>query len=275
MTNSQNGWPVLEGYGDKRLVGFNWITGKVRGGDVAYILNHYATWYNSNIEKIDVKSSWGFAPRPIRGGSTPSNHASGTAIDLNANKHPLGKRNTFSKAQQTKIATQLKVYGGALRSGIWYPQRADDMHIEINCSAAKLAEVVAKLKGVGEVKPTAPSKPVPKPTGKSWPDVDLKVTDNHTAESDAAWRKLLSDVGYKDKNLTTNMQRWLKDLGYYKGLVEADHGKKPVFGPMLVGALQTFLKKKKLYLGLLDDKREAMTIRAEIAYLNEQRKAYK
>lgn len=122
----------------------------------------------------------------------------------------------------------------------------------------------------GESKP-APAKPETKPTaskGKEWPAVPMAVNGSKTKEWDRAWNELMSAIDYKDKSLTTNMQRWLKDHGEYKGIIEADHGKKPVFGTMLIEALQSFLKKKKLYTGLIDGKRQKMTIEAEKKYLN-------
>ena len=126
-------------------------------------------------------------------------------------------------------------------------------------------------------KPNPAPKPAkPKPAGKAWPAVALKVTSTHTAASDAAWRKLMADVGYKDKNLTTNIERWLRDLGYYKGIIEADHKQKPIFGDMLTEALQRFLRARGFYpkAYLLDGKRESATIKGEIKYLNQQRKLY-
>ncbi|WP_417220480.1 N-acetylmuramoyl-L-alanine amidase [Arthrobacter sp.] len=135
----------------------------------------------------------------------------------------------------------------------------------------------------GNVKPATPSNPKPKPSGKGWPAEPLPVTSKHTAASDKAWHELMAAIGYKDKNLTTNVQRWLSKLrdprtgkGYYTGLIEADHGKTPVFGPMLVEALQKKLydtagpggKPAHIYYGKADGSRGSATIRAEIAYLN-------
>lgn len=143
-------------------------------------------------------------------------------------------------------------------------------------------EADRRLRG-GKKKPAKP-KPV---RGKKWPDTDLKITRKHTAASHAAWVKLLADVGYKDKSLTTNFQRWLKKLkdkngrSYYRGIIEADRGQKPVFGPYLVDALQRKLKDDGLYKGQLDafrrpysQSRGAMMIRAEVNYLNSQRRFY-
>lgn len=121
------------------------------------------------------------------------------------------------------------------------------------------------------VKPTKPSS-----TKRKWPQAKLEVPlpAVHTTESHAAWVKLMSDIGYRDKSLTKNMQRWLKKLGYYKGNIDGD------FGGWTIEALQTFLKRKGFYKGNIDGKRRGyaargpMTIAAEFAYLNSQRKYY-
>jgi len=171
---------------------------------------------------------------------------------------------------------------------ICYPagRKIDPAFIEPKLTMAQFRGYVQKgyyIPPVGDVKPVeskpkpAAPKPKPKPVAKAWPDVPLKVGTKHTAASDAAWRKLMHDIGYKDKNLTTNIQRWLRDLGYYKGIIEADHGKKPVFGPMLTKALQRFLKKKGLYPKsyLIDGKRQSATIKGEFKFLNSQIVFYK
>ena len=120
------------------------------------------------------------------------------------------------------------------------------------------------------------SKPKPKPSkpaassGKTWPHVALPVTSKHTTASHNAWVKLLADVGYKDSNLTTAFQKWLRDLSYYKGRIDGS------FGPMTVRALQSFLVSKGLLpnSAYVDGNRGPVTIKAEIRYLNDQAKFY-
>src|SRR5690606_27057234 len=75
---------------------------------------------------------WGYAERPIRGSSVISNHASGTAIDLNATKHPLGASGTFTSTQVTRIREILAVTRNHVRWGGDYTGRKDEMHFEIN-----------------------------------------------------------------------------------------------------------------------------------------------
>lgn len=119
------------------------------------------------MEPIIKETSWAFAPRPIRGGFTPSNHASATAYDLNAPQHPLGKRNTFTPAERTEIKKIIKELGSVLRSGISYILRPDDMHIEINASPAKVKAVADRIRN-GQNTSTPDVKPVAsKPAGYS------------------------------------------------------------------------------------------------------------
>lgn len=162
MATSQNGWPVLSGYSDPKLTRTPYITGKVREGDVQWILNDFVSWFHANVEALDtgIADDWGFAPRPIAGSSVISNHASGTAIDLNAVRYPMFRDN-MDAAKEAKIRARLRRYSGAIRwGGDYRTGRIDQMHFEINVSPAKLKGIVAELKG-GNVKPAGTVKPKP------------------------------------------------------------------------------------------------------------------
>lgn len=174
------------------------------------------------------------------------------------------------------------IYEGRIWGGTrWRPYtgaNAHNIHMHISIKHTKAAEIgiawaLGGTKPAGSIKPPA--------AGRAWPAVPLEPASIHTDASHDAWVKLMAGIGYKDKSLTTNMQRWLSKLkdprtgkGYYTGLIEADHGRKPLFGPMLVTALQRKLydtkdaSGKRLYTGKSDGKRQALTIRAEIGYLN-------
>lgn len=151
MATSQNGWPA----NDRNLTKSWKIPGTTRAirlesGDAGYVLVHFAAWFDANIEIIDTGEldDWGYAERPIRGSTTTlSNHASGTAEDLNATRHPLAVVNTFSKAQAAKIRAKLKEYDGVIRWGGDYNGRKDEMHFEINASKARVTAVAKKLRG--------------------------------------------------------------------------------------------------------------------------------
>ena len=110
------------------------------------ILAAFAAEFHAKVEPIDEGSldDWGYAYRPVRGQTTGlSNHSSGTAIDLNAAKHPLGKENTFTGPQQIVLKDLVKKYG--LRWGGSYKTRKDDMHFEIIETPAQVKLRMNKL----------------------------------------------------------------------------------------------------------------------------------
>lgn len=137
---SQNGWSA----NDRSLVASYTVPGTtrklvLRKGDVSVVLLDFAAWFHKNIERIDVgqQDDWGYAERPIRGSSTTlSNHASGTAMDLNALAHRLGAYNTYPAVKIALIERKLKEYAGVIRWGHDYSGRKDEMHFEINAGYA-------------------------------------------------------------------------------------------------------------------------------------------
>jgi hypothetical protein len=147
MANSQNGWPAITSSGDARLAVFPWVTGRVLAGDVSTVFGYLARRFHYEVEPIDVASSWGWAYRPISGSDDLSNHSSGTAIDLNAPRHPLGASGTFSPAQVAVINAIVAALSPAVRWGGDYTGRKDEMHFEINTSPAVVAQVAARISG--------------------------------------------------------------------------------------------------------------------------------
>lgn len=220
------GWGIMSGYGDSRLEKLKWITGTVRGGDAHYAFDHFCKWYNDNIEKIDPKQSWGFAPRKIAGSSTTSRHAYGNAMDINAAKHPQF-RNTLTTKQIDMIRAKLKSMRGVIRwGGDWFSiGRGDQMHYEINVTPARLKEVVDALKAGskpgGDVKPTTPSKPVPRPPAgkpdayKTW--VKKLQTELNKWKTDLPKLRVDGDYGSLTVRRVKEWQKRNKG-GAYKGI---------------------------------------------------------
>lgn len=147
---SQNGWPALSA-SSRRLHAWVFPDGtkiRDREGSGGFLLMHLALWFDGRIEdlKEPVLDDWGYAYRPIRGYvSGLSNHASGTAIDLNATDHPLEVDHTFTAKEQAAIRERLKLYGGTIRWGGDYSGRKDPMHFEINAPLARCEEVAKRL----------------------------------------------------------------------------------------------------------------------------------
>lgn len=170
MMRSQNGLPA----NDRSKIAFVLIPGtstrlSMRRGNVATVLAYVASEFDRLVEDIDTPSSrgyekddlirggsepsrifddWGFAFRPVRGStSTLSNHASGSAIDLNATQHPRGVRGTFTAGQVVAIREILRFCEGTVRWGGDYRQAPpDEMHFEINANALAVARVARKIR---------------------------------------------------------------------------------------------------------------------------------
>jgi len=113
---------------------------------VAPLLIGFAAEFHKLIEPIDegTLDDWGYCFRQVRGSTENlSNHSSGTAIDLNATQHPLGKVGTFPIEKVPMIRALAKKYG--LIWGGDYRNRKDEMHFEIALTPAKAAALIEKL----------------------------------------------------------------------------------------------------------------------------------
>lgn len=142
MATSQNGWPALDN-GSARLRSIviparnGHRTLRTRGGSAGFLLAYLALWFSEKLEDITAQGlldDWGFAFRPVRDSSDLSNHASGTAIDLNATWHPLGAvwSGVFRKrTARDALHARLKYMHNVIRWGGDYRFRKDEMHFEI------------------------------------------------------------------------------------------------------------------------------------------------
>jgi len=150
MATSQNGWPAGP---DKRALGVNgaWsvmgasFPGGVVGGPAGDVLAYVAEQFHRRVEALVDGWCWGWAYRDVRGTTGLSNHASGTAIDVNAPRHPLGSVGTFSSGQVATIHAILAEVGGTVRWGGDYLGRKDEMHFEINADYHAVAIAAVNL----------------------------------------------------------------------------------------------------------------------------------
>ena len=159
VPTSQNGWTVFTSGAASGLVVSPWVTGRIRGGDVATVLNWVCARFNAEVEHINRSESWGYAYRPIAGQTTGfSNHASGTAVDLNATKHPLNATGTFTAAQLAALHAIRDHCDGVIRLGVDYMRRPDPMHIEIVGTEAQVAALAARIRA-GQIAHTTATNP--------------------------------------------------------------------------------------------------------------------
>lgn len=128
----------------------------------APLLLWVAEQFNLRVEKLHPEWCWGWADRLVRGSTTrTSNHASGTAIDLNAPKHPRGTAPTanFTKGQLSAIHAILAEVNEDQRmvdwGGDYRISPKDGMHFELSSqvSHADIARTMERLDNADPGKP--------------------------------------------------------------------------------------------------------------------------
>jgi hypothetical protein len=149
MLKSYNGYPASKDPDEIKIKSY-----PVKGTDrklkcaesVGPLLAAFAAEFHTLIEPIDegTYDDWGYAFRNVRGSTDRlSCHSSGSAVDLNATKHPLGKVGTFAPEKVPMIRALAKKYG--LKWGGDYKGRADEMHFEVEISPVKAKALIATL----------------------------------------------------------------------------------------------------------------------------------
>jgi peptidoglycan hydrolase-like protein with peptidoglycan-binding domain len=130
--------------------------------EVAPLFLAFLRAWNAEVEKLDPKSCWGHAYRPVRGSTFTSFHACGIATDQDASRHPLGTSPAanYSGHQIERIHNLLNRFTFAgrriFRWGGDYTGRKDGMHVEVILDRASALRAVAALQ-------TKPARPVVKP----------------------------------------------------------------------------------------------------------------
>jgi hypothetical protein len=166
---SYNGWPASRdasaiGIDTNVTAGGRKFPGGVKSGDVSRIFRYLIEQFDRRVEELDLYSpgdEWGYYYRAnVNNPSSLSCHASGTAVDINATRHPNGRKGTFSRAQVAAIRQILDELQGVVRWGGDFSGVTDEMHFEIVGSAADAKRVANTLHN---------SSPLPAPS----PEEDL------------------------------------------------------------------------------------------------------
>ncbi|TDV41781.1 M15 family metallopeptidase [Actinophytocola oryzae] len=152
---SQNGWPVNPPRGARTIPGTD-VRVNVADGPAGDVLMHVLGQVNSRVEGVALNGpagehdDWGYAERNVRGSQAISNHASATAVDINATRHVLGAQGTFTTDQTAEIHRILGEVDNVVRWGGDYTGRRDEMHFEIIGSQEQVAAVAARLRAERE-----------------------------------------------------------------------------------------------------------------------------
>lgn len=149
MLKSYNGYPASKDPDEIKIKSYpvGGTDRKLRCAEsVGPLLAAFAADFHRLIEPIDTGTfdDWGYAFRMVRGSTDRlSCHSSGTAIDLNATRHPLGKVGTFPAEKVPMIRALAKKYG--LKWGGDFKGRADEMHFEVEVTPARAKALIASL----------------------------------------------------------------------------------------------------------------------------------
>ena len=194
---------------DKRVIGTYRIPGTRRSvpvrREIAPLLIGFAAEFHRLVEPIDsgTLDDWGYACRPVRGRLIPSFHAGGLALDLNALRHRLGARGTFSPRQAALIRALCRKYG--LRWGGDYRRRPDEMHVEVILPRAAALALVKRLQS----RPT----PAAKPVAKGWPVLRLGMLNNaHVRVAQTHLKKANLYIGKIDGDFGDNTKKSVQAL---------------------------------------------------------------
>ena len=217
MTTSYNGWPGIPSASDPRLAVIEPVPNRkfrLRAGDVAVIFDNLIRRFHAEVEPIDVGvlDDWSYAYRPVRGGSSLSNHASGTAVDLNATKHPFNTRAT-SNFTPGQIASIRRILADLNRDAevIRWLDGHDPMHFEVNYvsrggTAANVSKLAQRLAGTPEVPPVVDTITAREPRPIEWANPDealVRITQAIVGV------KVDGDRGNKTRDATRAHQRKL------------------------------------------------------------------
>lgn len=152
MATSYNRWPASS---DPNAIGIDRaftacdrrFPGGVRSGDVAVVMRYLVERLDAAVEDVDLYEpgdEWGYHYRANRNDpSQLSCHASGTAVDFNATRHPNGKGGTWTTAQRSTIAHICNV---ELEQVVRNLTGYDEMHFEICDGATAVKRVADKIR---------------------------------------------------------------------------------------------------------------------------------
>jgi hypothetical protein len=164
---SDNGWEGIPDRDSTTLVVISnpSLVIRVANPSVGFLFTRFIQRFDAEVEPIEspVLDDWSYAYRNVRGSiSFLSCHASGTAVDLNALRHPRGVRNTYSNLAELRVRNLLDSFNDP-HTGIsifkWgqdfkWPSKIDSMHFQIHGNQDAVDRVVAKIKSEEEALPS-------------------------------------------------------------------------------------------------------------------------
>jgi hypothetical protein len=144
ISQSQNGYSVVS-LDDCRLYRAGGIAIPLRDDACGFVLAEFARRFHKRVERLGPTETFGYSYREIAGTDVFSNHASGTALDLNSAQHPQGKRNTFTTTELANLRALLDEFDDVLRWGGDYNSTVDEMHVEVDADYTSVKNLADEL----------------------------------------------------------------------------------------------------------------------------------
>jgi hypothetical protein len=232
MTNSYNGWPAPAPNLNTKFgasvgapaFGSGGYAGGMAAGDVTTVMAYLIGRLHNEVEPMmkDPNTGqlgygcWGYSYRDnVNNPGQLSNHASATAIDYNAPRHPNNTSTGpnggggWTGAQYRQI---MDILNGPLQGSVNWLTQNDPMHFDIRVNASQLAKVAASLGG------SIPPVPVPP---DDWfdmatrQDLDDAIMAAIPAIAVAVWTQNVSDRPANDllNSAAVNAERAAAGIG--------------------------------------------------------------
>lgn len=137
MAKSYNGWSASPNLKTRVIEPVKGVKLRVRDNDnIALLFTYLVQEYHERVDSVTgphKADDWGFAYRVNRNAKNLSNHASATAIDLDATEHPNGvpTAKTFTQREIREVHKILSELDGVIAWGGDYRGTPDAMHFEI------------------------------------------------------------------------------------------------------------------------------------------------
>lgn len=147
---TENGWPQVPATALRKgfVPGLDGVQIELLDGDVYTILAGFLIWFDRNVEDVErnfnngERDEWGWS----RTNSVwNSNHLSGTAMDVNATKYPMGYYN-MERHKVDKVREGLRLFEGTIFWGRDW-NTPDEMHFQIQGNAHQIKGFADKLRG--------------------------------------------------------------------------------------------------------------------------------
>lgn len=150
---SYNGWPASEHLVTRVIEPVKGVKLRVaNNANVEAVFDYLCVNFHRRVDKITEPhpaDDWGYSYRPNKNNpSELSNHASATAVDLDATEHPNGvpTNRTFTNVQIAEVHKILDELEGVVRWGGDYTHTVDAMHFEINVEPGHLQKIGGKIR---------------------------------------------------------------------------------------------------------------------------------